>query len=104
MTELAGKAAVVTGGGSGVGRAVAHALAAEGVRVVVADIVKDNAEAVAAEIASADGTAIAVECDVSDRAAVRQLKAAANAAFGAILILIPNAGATSFKPLNGISD
>lgn len=104
MTEIAGKAAVVTGGGSGVGRGVALALAREGARVVVADIILANAEKVAEEIRAAGGTAIAIACDVSDRAAVRALKVEANAAFGPILIVVPNAGATSFRPMNGISD
>jgi NAD(P)-dependent dehydrogenase (short-subunit alcohol dehydrogenase family) len=104
MTEISGKAAVVTGGGSGVGRAVALALAKEGARVFVADILEENAEATAAAIRQAGGSAIAALCDVSDRAAVRALKAKANEAFGPILIAIPNAGATSFKPMNGLPD
>ena len=104
MTEIAGKAAVVTGGGSGVGRAVAHALAAEGARIVVADILKANAEATAASIRAQGGVAIAALCDVSERAAVRALKIKANEAFGPILIAIPNAGATSFKPMDGLLD
>jgi len=104
MTEIAGKAAVVTGGGSGVGRAVAMALAAEGARVVVADIIEENAEATASAIRQAGGEAIAVWCDVSDRASVRSLKAKANEAFGPVLIAIPNAGATSFAPMKSISD
>jgi NAD(P)-dependent dehydrogenase (short-subunit alcohol dehydrogenase family) len=104
MTVISGKAAVVTGGGSGVGRGVALALAREGARIVVADIIAANAEKVAEEIGAAGGTAIALACDVSDRAAVRALKAQANAAFGPIQIVVPNAGATSFKPMIGISD
>lgn len=104
MTEIAGKAAVVTGGGSGLGRGIALALGAEGARVVVADIIRDNAEAVAAEIVAAGGIAIAGHCDVSDRAAVRALKAQANAAFGTIQLVIPNAGATSFKRMVDMSD
>jgi NAD(P)-dependent dehydrogenase (short-subunit alcohol dehydrogenase family) len=104
MTEIAGKAALVTGGGSGLGRGVALALAAEGAKVVVADILQDNAETTAEAIRAAGGEAIAVTCDVSDRTAVRALKVTANAAFGAIQILIPNAGATSFKPMSALSD
>src|SRR5579883_3492596 len=104
MTEIAGKAALVTGAGSGIGRAAAKALAREGARVVVADIRKDGADAVAAEIKSAGGTAIGVACDVSDRAAVRKMKADANQAFGPIQIVIPNAGATSFERMVNITD
>jgi NAD(P)-dependent dehydrogenase (short-subunit alcohol dehydrogenase family) len=104
MTQIAGKAAVVTGGGSGLGKGVSLALAAEGAKVVVADILKDNAEATAAMIRDTGGQAIAVVCDVSDRTAVRALKEEANAAFGLVQIVIPNAGATSFKPLTAMSD
>lgn len=104
MTEISGKAAVVTGGGNGLGRAVALALAAEGARVVVADILADHGEATAEAIRRLGGEAIAVECDVSDRASVRVLKEGANAVFGPVRIGIPNAGATSFKPMAGLPD
>jgi len=104
MTEIAGKAAVVTGGGSGIGRALARALAAEGVPVVVADILEENAQAVTREITDAGGAARAVVCDVSDRASVRKLKAEANGAFGTISLLFANAGATSLEPLTALSD
>lgn len=99
MTEIAGKTAIVTGGGNGLGRGVALALAREGARVAVADILLDDAEQTAAAIREAGGQAIAVACDVSDRASVRALKQQVNAAFGTVQILVPNAGATSFKPM-----
>ncbi len=104
MTEIAGKTAIVTGGGNGLGRGVSMALAAEGARVAVADILLDNAEETAAAIRQAGGQAIAVACDVSDRDSVRELKETVNAAFGPVQLLIPNAGATSFKPMNGLPD
>lgn len=104
MTEIAGKAAVVTGGGSGMGRGIALQLAKEGARVVVADIIEANAEKVAQEIRDRGGEAIALGCDVSDRASVRAMKAKANAAYGPILIVIPNAGATSFKRMKDVDD
>jgi NAD(P)-dependent dehydrogenase (short-subunit alcohol dehydrogenase family) len=104
MTEIAGCSAVVTGGGSGLGRAIALELASAGAKVVVADIIEESAEATAARIRESGGAAIAAWCDVSDRQAVRALKAQANQAFGAIQIVIPNAGATSFKAMNGITD
>jgi NAD(P)-dependent dehydrogenase (short-subunit alcohol dehydrogenase family) len=104
MTEISGKAAVVSGGGSGLGRGVALALAAEGARVVIADIMPKNGAAVADEIVARGGQAIAVACDVSDRASVRALKRTANEAFGAILLAIPNAGATSFRNIDGLDD
>jgi NAD(P)-dependent dehydrogenase (short-subunit alcohol dehydrogenase family) len=104
MTETSGKAAVVTGGGSGIGRALARALAAEGASVVVADILEENAHSVASEIAQAGGSALAVVCDVSDRASVRDMKAKANGAFGTTSLLFANAGATSLEPLMDLSD
>ena len=104
MTEIAGKVAFVTGAGSGIGRALALALGREGVAVVAADIGGDRAEEVAAEIHEAGGRALAIACDVSDRASVRAAHAAANQAFGKVLLLFANAGATSFDPIESVSD
>ncbi|MCS0498905.1 SDR family NAD(P)-dependent oxidoreductase [Protaetiibacter mangrovi] len=64
--DVAERSAIVTGGGSGIGRAVALLLAANGAKVVVADLVKDHAEAVVAEIEAAGGTAVAHVGDVAD--------------------------------------
>lgn len=104
MTEIAGRTALVTGGGSGIGKGLALALAREGAKVVVADIQKDRAQAVADEIAAKGGAAIALACDVCERPAIRQMKADANAAFGPVTLLFANAGATSFDPLMEMSD
>jgi len=104
VTEIRGKAAFVTGGGSGIGRAIAIALAAEGASVAVADILPENAERVVGEIAAAGGTAVPIVCDVSDRASVGRAKAEANEALGTVLLLFANAGATSFQPLLEMSD
>jgi NAD(P)-dependent dehydrogenase (short-subunit alcohol dehydrogenase family) len=104
MTEISGKAAVVTGGGSGIGQALCIELAAAGARVVVADIIADKAEAVAETIRASGGKAIALTADVGERAAVNQLKEAANAAFGPVQLLFANAGVTSFERLTDMSD
>lgn len=104
MTQINGRAAVVTGGGSGIGMGLARELARCGARVVVADIMADNAEKVAAAIRAEGGEAIAACCDVCDRASIRSLKEAADAAFGPAQLLFANAGATSFKPLVAMSD
>jgi NAD(P)-dependent dehydrogenase (short-subunit alcohol dehydrogenase family) len=104
MTEPAGRIAVVTGGGSGIGRGLVHALAAEGATVAIADIIGENAERVAAEVRDAGGTAMALACDVCDRAAVAQLKADVNAALGTVSLLVANAGASWFDRLTDMSD
>jgi len=104
MIEIGGKTALVTGGGSGIGRALARALAAEGASVVVADILEERAQSVAAEIRDAGGSARAVACDVSDRASVRGMKAEANAAFGTISLLFANAGVTSVERLTDLPE
>lgn len=104
MKDVSGKVAVVTGGGSGIGQAVAVALAQEGARVAIADIIEANAAAVAAEIAETGGEAIALGCDVSDRASVRAMNAEVERRLGPASILIANAGVTMFKPLTEMSD
>jgi len=92
MDDLNGRVAVVTGGGSGIGRGLALGLAAEGMTVAVADIQSANAEAVAGEIASAGGRAFAVEVDVTS---VESLAGAAErivAEAGGVNLLCANAG------------
>src|SRR5439155_1838782 len=104
MTEITGRAAVVTGGGSGIGMGLAKELAKRGASVAVADIILDNARRVADEINAAGGKAVAIHCDVCERDSIKQLKAEANAALGPVRLLFANAGATSFTPLMEMSD
>jgi NAD(P)-dependent dehydrogenase (short-subunit alcohol dehydrogenase family) len=82
--RLANKVALVVGGGSGMGRAGAVAMAAEGASVVVSDIVLDRAEVVAAAIAGAGGTAAALYVDVTDAERVERLVAETVRRFGRI--------------------
>jgi 3-oxoacyl-[acyl-carrier protein] reductase len=84
--HLDGRVAIVTGGGRGIGARYCHGLAAEGARVVVADILESEARAVADEVG---GTACRV--DVSDAASVDAMVAAALAAYGRIDVLVNNA-------------
>ena len=104
MTDIAGRAAVVTGGGSGIGMGLAKELARQGAAVAVADIMVDNARAVAAAIVAAGGMAIAIECDVCDRASIAAMRDAAQAALGPVSLVFANAGATSFDPVVEMSD
>lgn len=104
MTEIKGKTAVVTGGGSGIGMGLAKGLARAGTSVVVADILIENARKVADEIVASGGKAVAVHCDVCERASIAGMKAEANAAFGPVQLVFANAGATSFDPLMEMSD
>jgi NAD(P)-dependent dehydrogenase (short-subunit alcohol dehydrogenase family) len=104
VTEISGKAAVVTGGGSGIGMGLAKELARQGATVAVADIILDNARRVADEINAGGGKAVAIHCDVCERASIKQMKAEATAALGPVQLVFANAGATSFDPLMEMSD
>lgn len=104
MTDISGRTAVVTGGGSGIGEGVAKELAKQGAAVAVADIMLENAERVAGEINASGGKAIAVQCDVCERESITRMKAEVNEALGPVTLLFANAGATSFDPLMDMSD
>ena len=90
LRDLAGKVAVVTGGASGIGRALAARLSAEGMRVVIADV-----EAAALARAAAELGAVGLMVDVADRASVDALAAAVTDRFGAVHVLCNNAGVAS---------
>ena len=92
MSKLAGKVAVVTGSGRGLGAAIATRYAQEGAKVVVTDIDGDNAKAVAERIKNAGGEAIAVLTDVSQKDQVDALVAATLDAFGGLHVMLNNAG------------
>ncbi|WP_405920632.1 bifunctional aldolase/short-chain dehydrogenase [Streptomyces longwoodensis] len=95
---LATRVALVTGAGSGIGRAVAHRLAAEGACVVVADLNGENAGKVAEELGGAD-RAVAVTVDVTDEEQIAAAFRAALLAFGGVDLVVNNAGISISKPL-----
>lgn len=90
--RLKGKIAVVTGGGQGIGKAIARGLAREGARVVVGDIDGGNAKAVIKELEAAGSESLAVEVDVSDESSVEMLREKSLQRFGRVDILVNNAG------------
>jgi 3-oxoacyl-[acyl-carrier protein] reductase len=90
--RFSGRVAVVTGGARGIGKAVVTRLAVEGASVVIADILRQTAEAAAKELEAAGRTVMPMPVDVTDPASVVELVRAALARFGRLDILINNAG------------
>ncbi len=98
MDELSGKVAVVTGAASGIGLALSRAFAAEGMRVVLADIEADALDAAVAGLP--EGTeSLAVVCDVSDAAQVDHLRDLAVERFGTVHVVCNNAGVSAGGPV-----
>jgi len=95
--RLKDKVAIVTGGARGLGRAIVLALAAEGVKVVVADINEDEAKQVAEQVQNNDGKALAVKTDVSNNNQVQAMVDEALKSFGRIDILVNNAGVVGLQ-------
>ncbi len=91
MTRLAGKVAIVTGAGSGIGRAIAQRLAAEGAAVVACGQRLERVGETVREIEAAGGRGFAVACDVADAAQVARLVQSAVDAFGRLDVLVNNA-------------
>lgn len=105
MPTLNGKVALVTGASKGIGAGIAKELAAAGAAVVVNYATdRAGADAVVAEITTGGGRAIAVPGDVSDSAAVVRLFARTKAAFGALDVLVNNAGVYTPMPLEAVTE
>ncbi|MDB4967405.1 MAG: 3-oxoacyl-(acyl-carrier-protein) reductase [Myxococcales bacterium] len=101
MQRFSGKVALITGGARGIGRATAEAFAAEGARVIVADVAADAAEATARALG---GGAVGLAVDVGDPQSVKQLVATALSRTERIDVLINNAGITCDASLLKMSD
>ena len=96
--RLPDKVVIVTGGGSGIGRAIAAACVAEGARVVVTDLDGGRAKEVADELDGGADRVMALAADVTDKAAVDAMVAEVRRAFGRVDVLVNNAGARLIKP------
>jgi 2-hydroxycyclohexanecarboxyl-CoA dehydrogenase len=92
MKRFQDQVAIVTGAASGIGRATASRLAAEGASVVIADLNAEGAEDVARTIRGEGGSALALEVDVTDAPGVRAMTERAISTFGKVDILVSNAG------------
>lgn len=97
--KLKGKTAIITGAASGIGKEIAIRFAQEGANVAIADLNDDSAKTAAGEITSQGGTAIAVAMDVTNEQQVNDGIKAVVAAFGAIDILVSNAGIQIVHPV-----
>jgi 3-oxoacyl-[acyl-carrier protein] reductase len=105
MNELKGKVAVVTGASKGIGAGIARSLGAAGASVVVNySSSREGADKVVAEITSKGGKAIAVQGDVSKAADVKRIFAETKKAFGALDVLVNNAGVFKFHALADITE
>lgn len=99
MTDrLAGKVAIITGAGQGVGRGITLAMAREGARCVIAEMNPENGEKVKAEVEDLGGEAVFVPCDVTRRAEAEATVEACLQAFGQLDILVNNAQRAPIKP------
>jgi NAD(P)-dependent dehydrogenase (short-subunit alcohol dehydrogenase family) len=89
---IQGKTAIVTGAGSGIGKATALRMAGEGANVIIIDIDKERAERAATEISEIGGTVVAFTGDICDSLRIRQIVADVAAQFGNVDVLVNNAG------------
>ncbi len=104
LFDLSGKAAVITGGGTGLGEAIAKALAEAGASVAICGRRQEPLEKVAGEIQSSGGQAITIKTDVTQRSDVESMVSKAMEQYGKIDILVNNAGINIVKPFLKITE
>ena len=104
MRDFAGKTAFITGGASGIGLALAHAFAREGMNLVLADIETPALEAAVASLAATHAAARGVRCDVADAASMRDAARTAFDAFGKVHVLCNNAGVSRAGKLETVAE
>jgi meso-butanediol dehydrogenase / (S,S)-butanediol dehydrogenase / diacetyl reductase len=104
VTRLAGKSAVITGGGTGIGQAIALAFAREGAQVAVAGRRKEKLDETLRLLQQAGCSALALECDVTSATDTQRLVKAAEDAFGKVNVLVNNAGALSVSTVETIAE
>jgi NAD(P)-dependent dehydrogenase (short-subunit alcohol dehydrogenase family) len=102
--RLQDKVAIVTGSGSGLGKAMVKRLAEEGASVVVADINQEAVDTVVRELKETGRTAMGFKVDVTNRSQIKELMAATAGKFGRIDILVNNAGVTRHRPFLTMND
>lgn len=102
--DLEGQAAIVTGAGRGVGRAIALELATQGADILVAEISRENAQAVAEEVRALGRRAVALRVDVTSRADLAAMATRAMQEFGRIDMLVNNAGVNSFASILEVTE
>lgn len=104
MTRLAGKVALITGGGTGIGKAIAQAFAREGAKVALAGRRKEKVEESAKEVESRGGEALALACDVSKARDAKRAVRETVERFGRLNVLVNNAGILSVSTIEQISE
>src|SRR5881628_48406 len=104
VTRLSGKVALITGGGTGIGRAIALAFAREGASVTVAGRRLEKLREVIGEVQKQGGAGLAMECDVSRAKDVERAVTGTVERFGRLNILVNNAGALHVSTVEGISE